>query len=354
MSGCTERLPAAAGRARPRRAVRLARRHADLRCASSSPTRRGSRNDCRRPARSSTCAPTAIASPSALRRRSLRGHASLLPPNALADTLARLPRGLRRRRRSSLGDGLHDGADRRRHAGHRAAVAVPAGASSHAACLLTSGSTGAPQPHAKRWGTLVANIDADGRRLAEMLGRASLAGAQRSSRRCRSQHSYGLESSVLLALLGGAAFDSGRPFYPADVRAALAAPAATARAGDDAVPSEDDDLLAGVALPPVDLVLCGHRTAVAAARRAGRAGAFAAAADRDLRLHRSRPGGDAPHRRTATVWRTFGDRVRAGAMRRRRALRRRAAATSRSRRRSPTCSSSRARRTSGCSAAPTT
>jgi hypothetical protein len=35
------------------------------------------------------------------------------------------------------------------------------------------------------------------------------------------QHSYGFESSVLLALLGGAAFDSGRPFYPADIVAAL-------------------------------------------------------------------------------------------------------------------------------------
>ena len=35
------------------------------------------------------------------------------------------------------------------------------------------------------------------------------------------QHSYGIESTVLLAMLGGAAFDAGRPFYPADVAAAL-------------------------------------------------------------------------------------------------------------------------------------
>ena len=35
-----------------------------------------------------------------------------------------------------------------------------------AVCLLTSGSTGAPQPHAKRWGALVANIGAEAERLA--------------------------------------------------------------------------------------------------------------------------------------------------------------------------------------------
>ena len=36
------------------------------------------------------------------------------------------------------------------------------------------------------------------------------------------QHMYGFESTVLIALVGGAAFDAGRPFYPADVAAALA------------------------------------------------------------------------------------------------------------------------------------
>ena len=36
------------------------------------------------------------------------------------------------------------------------------------------------------------------------------------------QHMYGFESSVLIALHGGAAFDAERPFYPADVVAALA------------------------------------------------------------------------------------------------------------------------------------
>src|SRR5262249_6815360 len=35
------------------------------------------------------------------------------------------------------------------------------------------------------------------------------------------QHMYGLESSVLLALRNGFALHAGRPFYPADIRAAL-------------------------------------------------------------------------------------------------------------------------------------
>ena len=37
------------------------------------------------------------------------------------------------------------------------------------------------------------------------------------------QHMYGFESTVLVAMLAGAAFDCGRPFYPADIARALAA-----------------------------------------------------------------------------------------------------------------------------------
>jgi acyl-coenzyme A synthetase/AMP-(fatty) acid ligase len=68
------------------------------------------------------------------------------------------------------------------------------------------------------------------------------------------QHSYGLESSVLLALLGGAAFDSGRPFYPADIAAALAA-VPRPRALVTTPFHLKTLLLSGVTLPPVDLVL---------------------------------------------------------------------------------------------------
>ena len=78
---------------------------------------------------------------------------------------------------------------------------------------------------------------AEAARLAEAIGRDSLAGLTLVAT-VPAQHMYGFESSVLLALHGGAAFDAGRPFYPADIVATLAAHAGAARAGDDAVPSE--------------------------------------------------------------------------------------------------------------------
>ncbi len=164
----------------------------------------------------------------------LRGQTSLLPPNALPETLRQVPAAgaapyllVDDAAPAPAGDALP-----------RLTVARPRGvapvldarsmpcidADLEAACLLTSGSTGAPQPHAKRWGALVANIGAEAERLAEALGRpagAGLAGLTLVAT-VPAQHSYGLESSVLLALLGGAAFDAGRPYYPADIVQALA------------------------------------------------------------------------------------------------------------------------------------
>jgi len=85
------------------------------------------------------------------------------------------------------------------------------------AILFTSGSTGLPQPHAKTWGRLVQN------------GRAGAAGLGLGRRppvlvgTVPAQHSYGFESTLLLALHGGCSFWSGKPFYPQDVVDALAA-----------------------------------------------------------------------------------------------------------------------------------
>ena len=187
----------------------------------------------------------------------LRGHTSLMPPNALPETLRRLrdqgppPYAL-------VDDSAVDAAHLHRVAVQRlgapAAATVPAlHADQVAVCLLTSGSTGAPQPHAKRWGPLVHNIAAEAERLAELIERPSLAGLTLVAT-VPPQHSYGFESSVLLALLGGAAFDSGRPFYPADIVAALERlprPRALVT-----TPFHLKTLLrAGLALPAVDLVL---------------------------------------------------------------------------------------------------
>jgi acyl-coenzyme A synthetase/AMP-(fatty) acid ligase len=83
------------------------------------------------------------------------------------------------------------------------------------ACVFTSGSTGEPQPHRKRWGSLVLDVAGEARRLA--------IGADHSIfGTVPPQHMYGFESTVLLPLLCGAALTSERPYYPADIDAALA------------------------------------------------------------------------------------------------------------------------------------
>jgi hypothetical protein len=163
----------------------------------------------------------------------LRGQTSLMPPNALPDTLRLAPSAAGKPYALTdvweAGQGLDLGGlqqvavalvtDARAQA--PAATTVPnVRADLLAVCLLTSGSTGTPQPHAKRWDQLVSNIGAQAARLAQMIQRPSLVGLSLVAT-VPPQHSYGLESSVLLALLGGAALDASRPFYPADICAAL-------------------------------------------------------------------------------------------------------------------------------------
>jgi len=84
------------------------------------------------------------------------------------------------------------------------------------AWVFTSGSTGTPMPHRKTWGALVRNIAAEADRLGLSTDHPhTLVGT------VPPQHMYGFESTVLLALLSGGAFWAGRPFYPADIAAAL-------------------------------------------------------------------------------------------------------------------------------------
>jgi acyl-coenzyme A synthetase/AMP-(fatty) acid ligase len=116
--------------------------------------------------------------------------------------------------------------------------------------LFTSGSTGRPRPHTRSWGELVSSALAEGSRLdIAGLGCASLLGT------VPHQHSYGLESLLMLALQHGLVLDAERLFYPADIRARIAA-----------VPRPRMLVTTPVHLrvllaepeppPPVDLVLC--------------------------------------------------------------------------------------------------
>jgi acyl-coenzyme A synthetase/AMP-(fatty) acid ligase len=86
-----------------------------------------------------------------------------------------------------------------------------------AAIVFTSGSTGTPLPYRKTWGRLARCVRDGAPRLALLDGRShALIGT------VPAQHMYGFESTVLLALVSGNAFGAERPFYPADIAAALA------------------------------------------------------------------------------------------------------------------------------------
>lgn len=85
------------------------------------------------------------------------------------------------------------------------------------AIVFTSGSTGTPLPHPKRWGALVDSVQAEAARLGLLSGaNHALLGT------VPPQHMYGLESTVLMAWLGGNALCDAQPFYPADIVEGLA------------------------------------------------------------------------------------------------------------------------------------
>lgn len=157
----------------------------------------------------------------------LRGQRNLMPPNHAPDTVARLrnlfPTAYALVDESSHSVGLPVVAYPVAAAGTvAAATTVPLiDADALAAQVLTSGSTGTPVPHPKCWGGLVRNTTAGAARLAAQIGRADLQGTHLVAT-VPPQHMYGFESSVLVAMLAGAAFDAGRPFYPADIVLALA------------------------------------------------------------------------------------------------------------------------------------
>ncbi|HET8898846.1 MAG TPA: AMP-binding protein [Rhodanobacteraceae bacterium] len=152
----------------------------------------------------------------------LRGQCNLLPstrtPAAIAETLAANPGA------SAIGDRALDQAP----PGYvviehpvKAAPCTSVPMIPAAQCALvgyTSGSTGKPTANRKSWRALACSNGANRDWLA------GIAGAD-----CRivatvpPQHMYGIETSVLLPLLGGMAVSSERPFFPADIAAALAA-----------------------------------------------------------------------------------------------------------------------------------
>src|SRR5262249_13665727 len=94
---------------------------------------------------------------------------------------------------------------------------IPAiAAEQSAAILFTSGSTGEQKPFPRTWGSMVRSAAEE----VEALGLRAFRGMAVVGT-VPPQHSYGLESTLLMAMQGGLALHAGRPFFPADIRAEL-------------------------------------------------------------------------------------------------------------------------------------
>ncbi|HEY7929915.1 MAG TPA: AMP-binding protein [Steroidobacteraceae bacterium] len=124
-----------------------------------------------------------------------------------------------------------------------------------AVVIFTSGSTGAPVPHVKSFGQLVSAARIQMTRLPAHDASAgyALLGT------VPAQHMFGLESTVILPLQSGGVLCAERPFFPADIAAALRAlPRPRALVS---TPVHLRALLdGGAALPALDLVLCATAT----------------------------------------------------------------------------------------------
>ena len=83
------------------------------------------------------------------------------------------------------------------------------------AVAFTSGSTGRAKPNLKYWGELVSGAQQARQRFGFKAGSTVIATVP-------PQHMYGLETSIMAPLLSGVCVHASRPFFPEDVRAALA------------------------------------------------------------------------------------------------------------------------------------
>ena len=193
----------------------------------------------------------------ALGAAAVRGQSSLMPPNHTPDMVRRLrdlfPKAY------VLGDAGHPQLEMPTvpfpSLGRTSAEAtMPMLAAEHeVAHVLTSGSTGQPMPHGKRWGLLVTNIQSEAQRIAQTLGRPDLRGVTIVGT-VPAHHMYGFESTVLIAMLGGAACAAERPCYPQDVARVLASvprPRVLVTTPLHLKTLLDD----GIALPQVDLTV---------------------------------------------------------------------------------------------------
>ena len=166
------------------------------------------------------------------------------------------------------------------------------------AIAFTSGSTGVPKRYPKRWGGFVHEARIAGERLGlDAVGGQLLATVP-------AQHMYGFVYSVILPAQWGYALGAERPFYPEDIRRALADLPGPAILVTTPVHIRAC-VLDGVQLPPLDFILSS--TAPLDAALAARAEALYGT--RVLEFYGSTETGAIASRRQAEthVWRTFDD-----------------------------------------------
>jgi acyl-coenzyme A synthetase/AMP-(fatty) acid ligase len=150
----------------------------------------------------------------------MRGQTNLLPPSratrAIDETLAAHPGSY------TLGDAAFEPAPPHylrftpTTGAPRAGAAAVIAADALAAIGYTSGSTGAPRANPKHWGKLAISS-----RHNDALLRALAGGDYHVVATVPPQHMYGLEFSVLLPLFGHASVCGSKPFFAADIAAAL-------------------------------------------------------------------------------------------------------------------------------------
>ncbi len=143
----------------------------------------------------------------------------LMPHDHAAETVRRLRRTYPRACFVADGDGFETATPVRID---RLSPAPPAGSvpvfpgDRVAARVFTSGSTGCPTEHDKRWAAFADVGDMLGERLPFEAGMRVVATVP-------GQHVFGLEASIMLPLRAGGLLQATRPLFPADIAAALAA-----------------------------------------------------------------------------------------------------------------------------------
>lgn len=147
----------------------------------------------------------------------LRGQLSLLPPSRAPEVIDEIADEYDA---YCLSDGPIEGLNRPLHplrlAKTHGPENIPHIANTQAAILIfTSGSTGRAQGYRKTWGQLVTGTTLALQRFGFDEHPQHLLAT------VPPQHMYGLESTVLYAMLGPNAVHAGHPFYPEDIRAAL-------------------------------------------------------------------------------------------------------------------------------------